>query len=396
MLRHDPRPIESWRGLVAVLCAKRVSVAELTILAFIVGGLMDTRSLTAGQAGMVTSVELTFSALAVTVTSIYLTRLPLYRITVLGIVTVALTQLLSATTVHFPSFLLLRIICGCAAGVVGAAVTSTIATAKNPDRSTGMILVAGGISGMLIMLPIAWANVHWRLSGVFTMVSLYCWITLLVIRWIPVAKPEPRATATSESRSRWKGKALAIPVLLGYVLWGTAEGALSAFTERFGKSIDLDQAQIGMALSLCPIALLCGGGLCVILGSRFGRTLPLSISILALGLTIGSLPSVETLTGFSTVLLVWTFFSTFSVPYVYGISASLDEHGRWVGLLAAASPIATGLGPLLGGLAMQSRGFGVLATWVALSYAIVFALIVPVSIRVPVMQPAPQSAGPKT
>lgn len=318
--------------------------------------------------------------------------MPLFRSTVLGILTVALTQLLSVLTAHFPLFVLLRVICGCAAGVVGAAITSTIATAKNPDKCTAMILVIGGISGMIMMLPIAWANVHWRLSGVFTVVSLYCWATLLVIRWVPFSEPESRVTATPESR--WKSKTLAIPLVLGFVLWGSAEAALSAFIERFGKSIALNQGQIGLVLSLLPIALVFGGGLCVIVGTRFGRTLPLAISMLALGLTIGSLPHIDTLIGFAILLLLWTFFSTFSIPYLYGLLALLDEHGRWVGLLAAASPIATGLGPLMGGVVMQASGFGTLSTCVVLAYAILFALIIPVSMRVPAARPRPQVQQP--
>lgn len=340
---------------------------------------MDARSLTASQAGLLTSAELTCSAVAAFVTSLHLTRLPLYRVTAYGIAVVAMSQLLSSFSVQFSSFVLLRVVCGCAAGVVGAATTSTIATAKNPDRVTGLILIAGGLSGVALMIPIAWANVHWRLSGVFTVVSLYCWVALLMLRWAPFPRAAPLAAVPSASP--WTNKALAIPVLLGFLIWGIAEAALSAFTERLGTALNLSQGQIGTVFSILPLALLCGGGLCVILGLRFGRSAPLAISLLSLAVVIGLLRRVDTLGGFGTMLFAWTFLSTLSIPYVYGLLASLDERGRWVGLLAAASPIATGLGPLLGGFVVQSASIDLLVTIVLFGYAVSFVLIVPVCVR---------------
>ena len=109
---------------------------------------------------------------------------------------------------------------------------------------------------------------------------------------------------------------------------------------------------------------------------------------------IALIPGMKTLSGYWFVTTFWTFLLAISVPYIFGILASLDQQGRWLGLQAVALPLGTAFGPYLGGLAMQSIGYASLAHWAALSYALIFLLMVPVSMKVSrAPQPEPSRAA---
>lgn len=390
ILKHDPQPIESLRGIASVLLAKRLSLLILATLPLVVGGIIDSLGLTPSQAGLVTTVELGSAALVSIITSLNLHRLPRYQATITAIVVVAIAHLLSVSMKHFGLFILFRFICGCAEGVIASTVTSTIATAKNPDRLTAMLLVFGGVTGVAFSTILNMANVKWGLAGIFGVLSLYCWGTLFVIRWIPFVAPT--AGASSHPEGRWHSKTLAIPVLAGYFLWTTSEAALWAFAERFGRSIHLDATQIAVVMSSQSVAGLLGSGTCFLIGARFGRTLPLIACLSVAAALIALFGNIQTLSGYAAAILVWQFVESLCIAYVYGILASLDAQGRWLGLLGAALPIGMAVGPFIGGLIVESGGYSILSTVVAACYVVTILLMAPVSVVVPLPAQSIQKA----
>lgn len=380
MLKHDPQPIESIRGLSAVLFAKRASIMLVGTLPFVVGGLMDAMHLSPSTAGLVTTIELVCSVVTGSITSLYLPRLPRYPITVLALIVVGGAHLLASPLQYFWLYALSRVISGSAEGVIAATTTASIATAKNPTRLTALLMLFGSVSGLAFSAVISWSYVEWGLSGVYVAFAIYCWLVLTVIHWFPSTPRDPETRTVAALKL--KGAALAVPVLAGYFVWLVGESSIWAFIERFGKGIGLSAAQIGVVMTAQSVATLCGSGFATWLGVRIGRTLPLAGCIVLVGAVIALIPGVKTLTGYWVVTTGWTFLLAVSVPYIFGILASLDQQGRWLGLQAVALPLGTAFGPYLGGLAMQSIGYASLTHWAALSYGLIFLLMVPVSIKV--------------
>ncbi|MEU4546678.1 MFS transporter [Nonomuraea dietziae] len=278
---------------------------------------------------------------------------------------------LAAALVPVPALAITGILLG---GVGGGAVLSLasagIAAMANPDRATGVGLIASTVigSGIYMALPLFGGGLAVTVGSI----AVVCAATVPFMRGMPEA-PVESAASSGPLGSRGMGLVL----VAGVCLWGACEYALWAVTGTIGvDEIGMDEGVVNLILSGSLFAGLIGGGVVAVIGDRYGRAVPLAVFLL-LGvaskvmIAAGGTPAIYT-----TGQLLWNLTYQGALTYMIAIAATLDARGRWAVLANAAFGFGTALGPVAGTGILSAGGIGGLsAVLVAVSCAVVIPLV---------------------
>ena len=123
-----------------------------------------------------------------------------------------------------------------------------------------------------------------------------------------------------------------------------------------GLSIDFMSPALGMA---SWVALL-GALLVIVISTKFGRTIPLTFSIILTAvcswlLHFSEIPDVY-LYGNIVIGVCWAFV----LPYLFGICSELDKAGQFAALGGFASKMGLATGPMVAALLLSSEYYGVI------------------------------------
>ena len=120
------------------------------------------------------------------------------------------------------------------------------------------------------------------------------------------------------------------PVTAGLFIYGTANAAIYAYSERLGLASALSAEATGSVLSVANLLAVLGALLVVVLGDRFGHLRPLCLGI---GVQVMALLLLLVLPGASSYwmgMVVWSIAWAFSWPYFLSMQADLDSSGTIV------------------------------------------------------------------
>jgi MFS family permease len=147
-------------------------------------------------------------------------------------------------------------------------------------------------------------------------------------------------------------------VLCALFLFQAANMGVADYAFELGKDIGLTNNEISNILTLANIISISGGILVYIIGTRFGRTIPL-----LLGMSVASLFTY--LLHYSDNISIYFIANTFTgiawaftIPYLLGLCATFDLHGQMAALAGFVSKMGLASGPLVGSLFIMSNGFG--------------------------------------
>jgi len=208
-----------------------------------------------------------------------------------------------------------------------------------------MILPISGIQGMFMGLSMI------DLIGVFMAAKL-------------VSSTRPNDLNVHDegdlSQVEWKVilSGAAIMVILGLCFLETAMTAQFAFTERVAtQRLGMDPAEVGGILAIASLMGIPGGFGCVILGTRFGRSIPLFLGLAAsiVGVTMLALAQTPLMYAISAYILGFTW--AFTLPYYQAAQAALDPHGSVVAAGSFSGTMGNAAGPGLAGIAVLSGGY---------------------------------------
>jgi MFS transporter, DHA1 family, inner membrane transport protein len=126
--------------------------------------------------------------------------------------------------------------------------------------------------------------------------------------------------------------------LIGMFLFLVAVGEVWPMVGPIAQSHGVGAAAVGSALAIAGLAGIGAGLLVSLIGSRFGRLMPLIVG--TLGLACAMLTLLVASDGRSLVLStsLIMFFWIFSIPYYLGSQSALDPSGRLAVLSSAMMP----------------------------------------------------------
>ena len=342
--------------IAAVLAAQVIGGLVTQMSPLIVGGVIIGLELTEQQAGFVAFAE--FIVLSITAIAVapVLPRLS-YRSLCFSAAGVAVAaQVLSILLTDLYLIVAVRCIAGVGEGLVYAASLATVASRSvNPDKLYGYVQVTWAILSTLLFTAGGYLTDMFAHRGIYGMIVGITIFLMVFLRWLPTEATASTASVNKDNSTapQWMG----IITLVGIFIYMTASAAIYTFTVPLGERAGLSTSQIGYALTTGSAVGFTGAGLATWLNIRKGRVIPISVfsvafSIIAIVLCVNTHPVIYVVT-----LVLSVVFFYFSVPYLFGLAAALDQQGRWAAAAGSAYLLGFAVGPAFAGTMIEWYGY---------------------------------------
>jgi predicted MFS family arabinose efflux permease len=344
-----------------------IGMMPINLLPLLVGGWIEKLGASPSEAGAIGAAELGAMAIAAMMLSTRMHVLSRRRLAVLAGLGVLLANLASAYGTNLDLLLAVRLVAGLCEGALLAAFSATIAGARDPERLFAGVGITSGLIAvaMLVLVPVAIA--HWGTTGAFLAMSALTLMSLPLLTRLPSfgrtravgAPPGARMRAPGGGEPLARGSIRRAGVVLAFaaVLVATGQAAVWSFSERIGEGLGYDATTIGLILGAASLSGTLGALAAAFLGADRGRALPLLAGYVGVIVAIGLVTGGARAEAFAAGQVVFAFFYFFVSPYVMGVAAALDPHGRVASALSGGLLVGAGLGPAAGGVLVERFDF---------------------------------------
>ena len=341
-----------------------------------IGALIEFLHLNEAQVGVIATAELVSLALALFVIAPRIASFSKLRLGRIGAGLVFIGHALSACSDTYSLLLMCRMLTGLGAGMVLAAGNAVVASSANPQRLFALILTIGQMQAACLLFLMPLFISRWGHSGAYGFLASWTALMFVLIQKIP----DQIATLLSESeeQSKMNWRILLLPTVLAMALVGTCDASLWTFQERIAASLGLDQETTGLVLGGALISGMLGAGLAAIVGSRFGKILPvccgfLWMAICYLVITMTTKPAL-----YIFFELSYLFAYCFVIPYLFVINGELDRNGGAMVAANACNLAGISLGPIFAGFLIVKGGYPIIG--MTISTLIIVAMLMYLSV----------------
>ena len=277
------------------------------------------------------------------------------------------------------TLIILRFIHGTIGGLSVGIGLSIIARTYNPDKIFGMLLVVQYSFGSLGIWLVPRLVDNFGYGAAFGTLITFTLMTLLILPFVPNVESPSESDNTNVGLFQIPITMMLFFVLCALFLFQAANMGVADYAFELGKDIGLTNNEISNILTIANIISISGGVLVYIIGTRFGRTIPLIIGI--------SVASIFTyLLHYSDNINIYFIANTFTgiawgftIPYLLGLCATFDLHGQMAALAGFVSKMGLASGPLVGSLFIISNGFSYIINLATIALLIALILSVYVS-----------------
>lgn len=372
--------VNSGRCLIALILLCGVGNGVLLIQPLTVGAMVDTLGFSERQAGFVIFAELASRSAGCMLMSGLIHRLNRRHVAYLGIALFALGSWVSSAAQTFLPFLLTRTVPGFGCALAAAAFVSTSVLTKVPDRTFGIVnafSIAYSAVFLIIAPPLIQAG---GLALVYNLMAVCALACVWIVRWIPErpSVAEKNGDRVSDVTINARGSVtVSIFVLVAMLLLYTGHGAIWAYQERIGRSLQIMPQAIGTILGVGMMAGIVGSLLAWRLGLAIGRLWP---QIISLGLSVlAALLLVYARSTFAfavvSVLVALTWF--YGLPYQMGLLAQMDLKGRASVMGVIMTTGGASLGPAIAAMVTAPGKYASIGWLAAICYVLCLILVLP-------------------
>ena len=249
-------------------------------------------------------------------------------------------------------------------GVFGGALVGTsfalIARTRVPERTFGMLLVLqfgmGGLGVMFLprLVPL------WGAQVLFLCLAAFSLVTLSVVPFLPDYPAKAVATRDVAAQSTNAHRALLGVALLAVFLFQGGNMALTAYIIELGRAYGLATNDISATLGMANWIGASGSLLVIAIGLEWGRLRPLLVALTVAVLGTLALHLSANGAAFAAANIVTAMAWSFGIPYLLGLCASFDRHGRSATLAGFCSKMGLASGPLAASVLLSTGNWGLL------------------------------------
>lgn len=351
-------PIDSKRGLLALMVAHCAGMIDLVALPVWVGTLVAHYRFDPQQAGGLVTLFLIGAALASVLFAPRFTGIPARTAALAGFTVGALAFTLSANSTHFAVLAVLHFGGGLAAGTALSFTHGTIGRSRNPHRVFALAGLAIGLFG-IVFLGVTPGLVQ-RLGGPTLFVAFALVMATAALTTLLFFPAHGRASGTplpSAARAPAPFRRGVWFAIAGVALLATTQAMTISFFERIGSARDFGLEMVTLALVIYGIVTLFPAPIAALLEKRLQATtvlctLPVLQAVFALLITHTSSYVLYAAGG---ALMVFTII--FTHTFAFGLLARLDPSGRAAAGTPAMLMTGAAIGPILGGTLVKFAGF---------------------------------------
>lgn len=318
--------------------------AAIILMPMLVGGLIDSFGFSEQQGGYIAAAEGMGLVVASLLAALWIRKHSWTKMLLLGFAATAVLNIVSANINEFVPLLITRALAGMTGGSIFAVTVAALGDNRQPDQAFGIAQVVQGAMMFVAFASAPWIMENWTVSGLYYMLAGLSVLMMLTLWHYPsaginrMADQYPSDSGANHTALIWIG-------LIASLLFFSNIFGFWTYIERIGQAAGLSTETIGWALGFSQFAAIIGAGMAALAGDRFGRALPLSISLLGLMLTLIIL--VGEFSAFALYLGAGLFQGMFVLAnsYQLGVISKIDTHGKFLVLVTGFQGLGSSLGP---------------------------------------------------
>jgi len=323
-----------------------ITLMPLLVLPVMVGSYVDFLGLTESEAGYLASAGFLGSAIAAIYISLRIHHLDLRKLAYTGLTLMILADGVSITAAHLPFWVLvaMRFVSGVGGAATYASVMSAYAGWREPDRAYGLFMSFQFLFSAIGLYGLPWMLTDSGISGMFALFAMLDVVALGLVSRLPAV--HERSGTGFAAKLEWRViiGGTSLMCLFGIGLFEAANMANFAYSERMGMSFGLSSQETGTVLGLVTVLGIPAAFGVFLLGSRFGRFLPILVAVLAQGIASVLLLTGEGQPAYVIAMVIMALGWAFALPYFQAIEAKIDPAGSVV----VAGGFATAAGDFAG------------------------------------------------
>ena len=283
-------------------------------------------------------------------------------------------DLISTQISNPQTLILLRFIHGSIGGLSVGFGLSIIARTYNPDKIFGMLLVVQYSFGSLGIFAVPRLVDAYGYGAVFGTLISFTLMTLIILPYIPNVKSPLDKNSTNKNLFKIPLNSMLILALCALFLFQASNMGVADYAFELGKDIGLENSKISNILTIANLISISGGLLVYVLGTKYGRTIPLIIGISTASIFTFLLHYSENVSIYFLANTITGIAWGFTIPYLLGLCATFDLHGQMAALAGFISKMGLASGPLVGSLFIMTKGFSFIINVATISLLIAMIL----------------------
>jgi DHA1 family inner membrane transport protein len=361
--------------LFSALLLHTIGAQSVIVLPGFVQGLIGYGGFSDKQAGFAASAEIGGMALATVVMMFLVTKISWRRIYLTSLLLVIIGNLASIAFRDFILFCALRFLVGLGAGALIALSYGVIGMTGKPDRNFGLCIMFVLIYGSVVFpaMPGLYENIG--LTGILALFAGVGIFGLPFLRFMPDSGKENHELPAADAVDiGWRMKGISLAAVFVYFV---ANFAIWSYFFRIGVAAGISEQQTGNALAVSQILGIAGAFTTAVIGTRLGRSIPISIGIVGSIVCIASLVGPISAFSFGAIAALYNYVWNMTHPFLLGTMASFDRKGTMVVYGVAMQYLGTSAGPAIAALVITERGYTNVVWLAVILFAISLALILP-------------------
>jgi len=336
----------------------------INIMPAVVNGLKEGLAFTNQQAGFVSSANLYGAALGA-LAAVFLIKRINWRLW--AYMLLATLVVIDSSCIFIENSTLMisvRFIHGVVGGLLVGIGFSIISRTNEADKTFGYLLfIQWGLGGLGLMYLPELVPLYGT-TALFVSLITFTLVTLMMMPFIPEYDIE--SVNSDLTLDTQLNKLPLFLNLFGIFLFQAANMGLFAYMIGLGKSNGLDIQFMSPALASASWIALLGAFLVIIVGTKFGRTLPLISAIIITTICSWVLHYSESEQVYLIANIIIGVTWAFSLPYMFGICSELDKAGQLAAMGGFASKMGLATGPMIAAMVVGEDNYSLIINIAAL------------------------------
>ncbi len=342
--------------------------AAIILMPMLVGGVIDDFGFSEQQAGYIAAAEGMGLVVASLIAAIWIRKISWTTMLLVGFLSTALLNILSANLHEFQPLLIARFLAGMTGGTIFAVTVAALGDNKQPDQAFGIAQVVQGAMMFLAFASAPYIMANWTVSGLYYMLAAASVLMMLSLWRYPSAGAHRTVENTENAKVAGNTGLIWIGLIASFLFFANIFGFWT-YVERIGQASGLASETIGWALGLSQFAAIVGAGVAAFAGDRYGRTLPLVVSLIGLVATLWLLQG--QFNSFTFYIGVGLFQGLFVLAnsYQLGVIAKIDVKGHFLVLVTGFQGLGAAIGPAIAASLIDNGDYSQINQVAALSCA---------------------------
>ncbi|WP_448213162.1 MFS transporter [Colwellia sp. MEBiC06753] len=328
----------------------------INIMPALLSGLKEGLGYTSQQAGFVSSANLYGASIGALLAVFIIKKIRWQRWAYCLLVSILVIDFCSIYISSVNAMIMLRALHGITGGLLVGIGFCIISRTQDPDKTFGYLLfIQWGLGGLGLMYLPGLVPVYGT-TVLFSALIAFTLVTLVMLLFLPHYPVEDILHAAS-SKGKTKLKPLFM-TLSAIFLFQAANMGLFAYIIALGKAEGLTTSFMSTSLGIASWVALLGAFLVMILGTKYGRVMPLMIGVFVITLCTWILHFSEITYVYLYANIIIGIAWAFVLPYLFGMCSELDKAGQYAAMGGFASKMGLASGPMVGALLLNNEVYG--------------------------------------